>query len=53
MTRRQPIEFVERVALGSVFLYLLEIFDIPLSTELGQIHELVCGHREVEKLKKS
>ena len=49
--RRQPAEFMERVALGSFFLYLLEVPDIPLGTKLGQIHELVCGHREVEKLK--
>src|SRR5215470_7561584 len=46
----QPIEFMQRVALGSIFLYLPVVPDIALSTEFGQIHELICRHCEIEKL---
>ena len=49
--RGQPAEFMERVALGSFFLDLPDVPDIPLGAEFGQVHELVGRHREVEKLK--
>ena len=42
---------MERIALSSFFLYLLEIRDISLGTDLGEIDELICGHRKVEELK--
>src|SRR6266481_6946473 len=48
VARRQPAGFIKRVSLGPVLLYLTIVRDIPFCAELGEIHELVRGHGEVE-----
>ena len=52
MTRREPVELEQGVALRSVPVHRAVIVDGALGTEPRQVYELVRGYRQVEDLAK-